>query len=192
MERFLIKEGTSQIIIALCVTLFLMFFISDFLGYISLFITLTLVYIYRLPSINNIFTSKLVSPLSGELIAIDKVNNQVVLYINKNLCDASLLVAPQTSQIKVLEHKNGINLDANSFKAKKLNSFVKIKFDSLILEILVGKYNTLLNLEGNKKVSQYDKIGTLTHGSVKITLNSEFKTDLKVGQKLIIGETILA
>ncbi len=192
MERFFIKEGISQIIIALSCTLFLMFFISDFLGYMFLVLTFVLAYIYRLPEINQVFSSHLVSPLSGKILAIDRVNNQDILYVETSLCDVSLLIAPETSQMDVLEYKKGINLDSNSFIAKKLNTFVKIKFDSLILEILVGKCNTLISIEENKNVAQYDKIGTLSQGSVKIILNKEFKTSLKVSDKLILGETFLA
>lgn len=192
MERFFIKEGTNQIIIALCVTLFLMFFISDFVGYISLFISLALLYIYRLPSVNHVFTSKLVSPLSGKVIAIDKVNNENIIYVDTGLCDASLLLAPQSSPMTILEYKNGLNLNTTSFKAKKLNTSAKIKFDSLRIEILVGKCNTLFKLEDNENVSQYDKIGVLVSGSVKIILNKEFECKVEVGNKLVLGETILA
>lgn len=192
MERFFIKEGTNQIIIALCVTLFLMFFISDLLGYISLFISLSLIYIYRLPSVNHVFTPKLVSPLSGKVIAIDKVNNENIIYVDTGLCDTSLLLAPQSSPMTILEYKNGLNLNTTSFKAKKLNTSAKIKFDSLRIEILVGKCNTLFKLEDNENVSQYDKIGVLSAGSVKIILNKEFECKVEVGNKLVLGETILA
>lgn len=192
MERFFIKEGLFQIVVALSITLFLMLFISDFFGYISLLITFVLLYIYRLPSINKIPSEQIISPVSGKVIAIDKVNGNDIIHIELDFCNTSLIISPENSKIEVLEYKKGLNLDENTFKAKKLNTFVKIKLKSLVLDILVGKCNTLLSISDKKKVKQYDKIGVLVAGSLRIILNKEFKSQVKVGQKIKIAETILA
>lgn len=192
IEHFLIKEGINQIIIALIVTILLSFFVCDFLALVSLVISIGLFYIYRVPFRTHNIVKGVVAPIDGKVLAIDNKNNQSILYVDLGLCNTHVIVAPENGEYELLEYKKGLNLDSDSFKAKKLNSNIKLKFESLLMELTPGRFNTLLSIAESKEVHQHDKIGAMVEGTIKITFNSNITPKVKLGQKIYAGETIIA
>lgn len=192
IDHFFIKEGSKQVIIAFAITIFSAIFICTPLALIMLLVTLYLAYIYRVPFRAHNITSDIVSPVDGKLIAIDTLSEEKILYVKLGVCDSHIIVAPENSNYEFISKRNGLNLDSESFKAKKLNSKALIKFDSLSIELTPGSCNTLLSLVEAKEVHQHDRIGVMIEGIVRITLKKDLKPKVKIGQKLRAGESIIA
>lgn len=189
-NKFIAKEGISYIYISFAIFVISYLFICDTLAFISFFITLFLIFIYR----NNLKVKakvdSVVSPISGEIMAIDKVDSFNVIYLNVGLLDSHILIAPKDSFFKVESHKNGLNLCVNSYKAKELNEKRVLSFDNIKLELISGRFNISHNFIDNQEIKQYDKIGIFINGIVKIYIPTSYHLNLKLGQKIKTGEVL--
>lgn len=192
INKFLLKEGNKPVLYALVFTVISAVFICNTLAVIALLITLSLLYIFKVPFRSYSNVSDILSPLDGQVLAIDQKNESQIIYIQTSLCDAHILRAPKSGHFEVLKNKKGINLDANSFKAKTLNQNLVIKFDDICLDFLVGQYNICLSLDEQKEYNQNEKFGVFTHGLTKITLNKNIPSKVKIGQKVYAGISVLA
>ncbi|ADG92375.1 hypothetical protein Arnit_0710 [Arcobacter nitrofigilis DSM 7299] len=190
INNFVAKEGRVYIYISFAIFVFSYLFICDTLAFITFFITLFLIFIYR----NNLKVKakvdSLVSPISGEVVAIDKIDSQNVVYINVGIMNSHILIAPKDSLVKEEFHKNGLNFCTNSYKAKELNEKRVLSFDDIKLELISGRFNISHEFINEIKVNQYDKIGVFINGIVKIYIPSSYQLNLKFAQKVKVGEVL--
>ena len=192
MEHFFIKQGIKQVVIAALLTLFFALFVCSFLAWLSLIVTLILVYIYRVPFRAHNIIPDYVAPIDGKVEAIDHLNGESIIYVKLSACHGHLIVAPHNGKYELVSRRHGVNLEVDSYKAKRINETALIKFDSMEVELIPGKCNTLFDLEESKAVQQHDRIGVMVEGLAKIKLDPELKTQIKLGDRLYAGETIIA
>ncbi|PLY09397.1 MAG: hypothetical protein C0626_10465 [Arcobacter sp.] len=191
INKFVAKEGTSYIYISFAIFVFSYLFICDTLAIIALFISIFLLYIYRDNMKVKAKVDALVSPISGEIIAIDKIDSQNVIYIDVCLLSSShILIAPKDSIFKEVMHQNGLNLCTNSFKAKQLNEKRVLTFDDIKVELISGRFNISHAFLENKEVIQYQKVGIFINGIVKIYIPTSYKLNIKLGKKIKVGEVL--
>jgi len=191
INKFVAKEGTSYIYISFAIFVFSYLFICDTLAIIALVISIFLLYIYRDNMKVKAKVDALVSPISGEIIAIDKIDSQNVIYIDVCLLSSShILIAPKDSIFKEVMHQNGLNLCTNSFKAKQLNEKRVLTFDDIKVELISGRFNISHAFLENKEVIQYQKVGIFINGIVKIYIPTSYKLNIKLGKKIKVGEVL--
>lgn len=192
INKLILKEGQKTALYLIIATLFSALFICSFLTTLLAIITIFIVYIYRVPSEDFVQVSDIVSPSDGVVMAIDKLNDKEVIYINLGLCDTHILRAPISSSFKIVKRRYGVNLNAYTFKAKKLNEQVTLKFDKIKISLLADKFNFITKIDEPKELSQNERFGVMIQGSIKITLPKKSTVKVKIGQKVCAGSTVLA
>lgn len=190
INKFVAKEGLLYIYISFAIFVFSYLFICDTLALITLFITIFFVYIYRDNLKEKAKVEALVSPASGEIMAIDKVDSQTVIYLNVGLLDSHILIAPKDSFFKEEMHINGLNLCVNSFKAKQLNEKRVLTFNDIKVELISGRFNISHSFTNEKDMIQYQKVGTFINGIVKIYIPLTYNLNVKLGKKIKAGEVL--
>ena len=194
MRNFnILEEGLKPIAIAFIIALFIKFFICDFLGNLVILLAIFIAVIYRNPS-RDIFYGEdnILAPIDGTIQAIDYVDGKQRIYCNVNLCNVHVLRAPIDDTMEVKSFYHGLNLSANSYKAKNLNERAVIEFKDFNLELLSGVCNNKLLIDENKKeVKQGERIGLFFNGLVIIETKKVVDLSVKIGDKITAGQTVI-
>ena len=202
-------EGYKFLVIFGLVTLVL-YFISSFLGLIGLVLTIWCYYFFRDPerlSINS--DDYLVSPADGELIKVEEVNGPKELGLEEkkftkisifmNVFNCHVNRSPCSGTISEIIYKPGKFINASLDKASEDNerNYYKIKSslgDDIIVVQIAGLIARRIVIESNKdqELKQGERIGMIRFGSrVDIYFEKYFPL-VKINQKTIAGETLIA
>ena len=202
-------EGYKFLAIAIFVTIFLYFF-SNFLGLIGLVITIWVYYFFRDPervSIND--DNYLTSPADGEVLMVHEIEGPKELGLeNKkftkisifmNVFDCHVNRTPCEGKISEILYKPGKFLNASLDKASEDNerNYYKIinnQSEEIIVVQIAGLIARRIVCETSKdqELKQGDRIGMIRFGSRADVYFENYKVLVKVGQKMIAGETLLA
>mgnify|MGYP003967737873 FL=1 len=203
------SEGYKFLIIAGFITLVFYSF-SDFIGLIGLVLTIWVYYFFRDPErviIEN--DNYLVSPADGEVIKVEDVDgpNELGLENKKfkkisifmNVFDCHVNRTPCAGKISEILYKPGKFLNASFDKASEENerNYYKIKDphnNDIIVVQIAGLVARRIVCETNKdqELRQGDRIGMIRFGSRADVYYENYEPLVKVGQKAISGETLLA
>ena len=202
-------EGYKFLVIASIVTIVLYTF-SDFLGLIGLVLTIWVYYFFRDPErviIEN--DNYLVSPADGEVLKVEEVDGPKELGLeNKrfkkisifmNVFDCHVNRTPCAGKIEEILYKPGKFLNASLDKASEYNerNYFKIKDpqnNDVIVVQIAGLVARRIVCESNKdqELKQGDRIGMIRFGSRADVYYENYEPLVKVGQRAISGETLLA
>ncbi|MDC0654033.1 phosphatidylserine decarboxylase [Candidatus Pelagibacter sp.] len=203
------SEGYKFLAISIFVTIFLNFF-NSFLGFIGLVLSVWVYYFFRDPervSIND--DSYLTSPADGEVLMVHEVDGPKELNLDKkkytkisifmNVFDCHVNRSPCEGSISEIFYKPGKFLNASLDKASEDNerNYYKIKNNSgeeIIVVQIAGLIARRIVCESTKdqQLSQGERIGMIRFGSRADVYFENYKPLVKVGQKTIAGETLLA
>ena len=202
-------EGYKFIVIAAIATIVLLFF-SGFLGSISFLLTVWVYYFFRDPERVIIEDNNfLVSPADGEVVYVDEVDGpkEVGLENKKfkkisifmNVFDCHVNRTPCSGLVEDILYKPGKFLNASLDKASEDNerNYYKIKDphgNDIIVVQIAGLIARRIVCETNKdqELRQGDRIGMIRFGSRADVYYENYEPLVKVGQKTISGETLLA
>ena len=202
-------EGYKFLVIAGIITLVFYIF-SDFLGLIGLVLTVWVYYFFRDPERVIIEDENyLVSPADGEVIKVEEVNGPKELSLeNKkfqkisifmNVFDCHVNRIPCSGKIEEILYKPGKFLNASLDKASEDNerNYYKIKTtqgDEVVVVQIAGLIARRIVCESSKSqdLKQGDRIGMIRFGSRADVYYENYVPLVKVGQKAISGETLLA
>ena len=202
-------EGYKFLAIAIFVTIFL-YFLSSFLGLIGLVLSIWVYYFFRDPeriSINN--ENYLTSPADGEILMVHQVDGPKELGLeNKkfkkisifmNVFDCHVNRTPCEGKISEILYKPGKFLNASLDKASDDNerNYYKIinnQGEEVIVVQIAGLIARRIVCESSKdqQLQQGERIGMIRFGSRADVYFENYETLVKVGQKTIAGETLLA
>ena len=203
------SEGYKFLVIASIVTIVLYTF-SDFLGLIGLVLTIWVYYFFRDPErviIEN--DNYLVSPADGEVLKVEEDDGPKELGLeNKrfkkisifmNVFDCHVNRTPCAGKIEEILYKPGKFLNASLDKASEDNerNYFKIKDpqnNDVIVVQIAGLVARRIVCESNKdqELKQGDRIGMIRFGSRADVYYENYEPLVKVGQRAISGETLLA
>jgi phosphatidylserine decarboxylase len=202
-------EGYKFLVIAVLITIVLMVF-SSFLGTIGLLLTVWVYYFFRDPERVIIEDDNyLVSPADGEVIKVEEVDGpkEVGLENKKfkkisifmNVFDCHVNRTPCAGTVEEILYKPGKFLNASFDKASEDNerNYYKIKDTSgnnIIVVQIAGLIARRIVCETNngQTLSQGERIGMIRFGSRADVYYENYEPLVKVGQKAISGETLLA
>ena len=202
-------EGYKFLVIAGIITI-LFYTFSDFLGLIGLVLTIWVYYFFRDPERVIIDDDNyLVSPADGEIIKVEEVDGPKELGLeNKrfqkisvfmNVFDCHVNRAPCGGKIEEILYKPGKFLNASLDKASEDNerNYFKIKDNQnndIVVVQIAGLVARRIVCESNKdqQLKQGDRIGMIRFGSRADVYYENYQPLVKVGQKAISGETLLA
>jgi phosphatidylserine decarboxylase len=202
-------EGYKFLVIAVFITIVLTVF-SSFLGTIGLLLTVWVYYFFRDPERVIIEDDDyLVSPADGEVIKVEEVDGpkEVGLENKKfkkisifmNVFDCHVNRTPCAGTVEDILYKPGKFLNASFDKASEDNerNYYKIKDTSgnnIIVVQIAGLIARRIVCETNngQTLSQGERIGMIRFGSRADVYYENYEPIVKVGQKAISGETLLA
>ena len=203
------SEGYKFLAIAIFITIFLNFF-STFLGLIGLVLSVWVYYFFRDPeriSIND--DSYLTSPADGEVLMVHEVDGPKELNLESkkftkisifmNVFDCHVNRTPCQGKISEILYKPGKFLNASLDKASDDNerNYYKITNnlgEDIIVVQIAGLIARRIVCESSKdqQLEQGERIGMIRFGSRADVYFENYKPLVKVGQKTIAGETLLA
>ena len=202
-------EGYKFLVIAVFITIVLMVF-SSFFGTIGLLLTVWVYYFFRDPERVIIEDDNyLVSPADGEVIKVEEVDGpkEVGLENKKfkkisifmNVFDCHVNRTPCAGTVEDILYKPGKFLNASFDKASEDNerNYYKIKDTSgnnIIVVQIAGMIARRIVCETNngQTLNQGERIGMIRFGSRADVYYENYEPLVKVGQKAISGETLLA
>jgi phosphatidylserine decarboxylase len=202
-------EGYKFLAIAIFLTIIL-YFISTFLGLIALVLVVWVYYFFRDPeriSIND--DNYLTSPADGEVLMVHEIEGPKELGLEgkkftkisifMNVFDCHVNRIPCDGKISEILYKPGKFLNASLDKASEDNerNYYKIlnnKGENIIVVQIAGLIarRIVCEISKNQELKQGDRIGMIRFGSRADVYFENYKTLVKVGQKTIAGETLLA
>jgi phosphatidylserine decarboxylase len=203
------SEGYKFLAIAIIITIFLYFF-STFLGLIGLVLSIWVYYFFRDPeriSIND--ENYLTSPADGEVLMVHEVDGPKELGLEDkkftkisifmNVFDCHVNRTPCEGKISEILYKPGKFLNASLDKASEDNerNYYKITNshgEEVIVVQIAGLIARRIVCESSKdqNLQQGERIGMIRFGSRADVYFENYETLVKVGQKTIAGETLLA
>ena len=203
------SEGYKFIVIAVILTIVLYSF-SNFLGLIGLVLSIWVYYFFRDPERIIIDDDNyLVSPADGEVIKVEEVDglkelglenkkfNKISIFMN--VFDCHVNRTPCAGQVEEILYKPGKFLNASFDKASEDNerNYYKIKDNhgnNIIIVQIAGLIARRIVCETNKnqELKQGDRIGMIRFGSRADVYYENYEPLVKVGQKAVSGETLLA
>ena len=202
-------EGYKFLVIAGVITIIFYIF-SDFLGLVGFVLTIWVYYFFRDPDRIIIGDDNyLVSPADGEIIKVEEVDGpkevglenkkftKVSIFMNVFDCHVNRI--PCSGEIQEIKYIAGKFLNASLDKASEDNerNYYKIKnnFDEEIVVVqiagLVARRIVTESSEG-EKLEQGSRIGMIRFGSRAELYFENYKPLVKVDQKTIAGETLIA
>ena len=202
-------EGYKFLVIAAFVTIILLI-INGFLGLIGLLLTVWVYYFFRDPERVIIEDDNyLVSPADGEVIKVEEVDGtkEVGLENKKfkkisifmNVFDCHVNRTPCSGTVEEILYKPGKFLNASFDKASEDNerNYYKIKDkdgNDIIVVQIAGLIARRIVCETNngQSLDQGDRIGMIRFGSRADVYYENYEPLVKIGQKTISGETLLA
>ncbi len=203
------QEGYKFLIIAVLITIVL-YFVSSFLGLIWLLLTVWIYYFFRDPervSIND--ENYLVSPADGLILDISDTNgpkelgletkNFKKISIFMNAFDCHVNRSPCSGKISEILYKPGKFINASLDKASEDNerNYYKIANkhgeDIIVVQIagLIARRIVCESLK-DQELQQGSRIGMIRFGSRADIYFENYNLLVKVNQKTIAGETLLA
>ena len=202
-------EGYKFLAIAIIATIFL-YIINTFLGLIGLILTIWVYYFFRDPeriSIND--KNYLTSPADGEVLMVHEVDGPKELALEgkkftkisifMNVFDCHVNRSPCEGTISEILYKPGKFLNASLDKASEDNerNYYKIVNNSeeeIIVVQIAGLIARRIVCESSKDqvLKQGERIGMIRFGSRADIYFENYTPLVKVGQKTIAGETLLA
>ena len=202
-------EGYKFIIIAIIVAIIFYSF-SNFLGLVGIVLTIWVYYFFRDPERVIIEDNNyLVSPADGEIIKVEETDgpkelglenkrfNKISVFMN--VFDCHVNRTPCKGRIEEILYKPGKFFNASLDKASEDNerNYYKIKdtHGNLIIVVqIAGLIARRIICESNKdqELEQGERIGMIRFGSRADIYYENYLPLVKIGQKAISGETLLA
>ena len=202
-------EGYKFLVIAGFITIILLSF-SSFLGAIGLLLTIWVYYFFRDPERVIIEDDNyLVSPADGEVIKVEEVDGPKEVGLeNKrfkkisifmNVFDCHVNRTPCSGKVEQILYKPGKFFNASLDKASEDNerNYYKIinnAGEEIIVVQIAGLIARRIVCESSKdqQLKQGERIGMIRFGSRADIYFKNYEPLVKVGQKTIAGETLLA
>ena len=202
-------EGYKFLVISGIITIIFYIF-SDFLALLGLLLTIWVYYFFRDPERITIDDDNyLVSPADGEVIKVEEVDGPKEFNLeNKrfrkisifmNVFDCHVNRTPCAGKIEEILYKPGKFLNASFDKASEDNerNYYKIKDNQnndIILVQIAGLVARRIVCEASKdqELKQGERVGMIRFGSRADIYYENYEPLVKVGQRAISGETLLA
>ena len=203
------KEGYKFLAISILATFVVLFF-SKFFGSIFILISVWVYYFFRDPERVIIEDDNyLVSPADGEVIKVEEVDGpkEVGLENKKfkkisifmNVFDCHVNRTPCSGKVEEILYKPGKFFNASLDKASEDNerNYYKLKdksgSDIIVVQIagLIAR-RIVCETDNGQELNQGDRIGMIRFGSRADVYYENYTPLVKIGQKTISGETLLA
>ena len=202
-------EGYKFLVIFIAATLVL-YFIHGFLGFVGLILSIWVYYFFRDPDRISIDDDNyLTSPADGLVLKVDETDGPKELGLEgrkftkisifMNIFDCHVNRSPCSGKISQIVYKAGKFFNASLDKASDENerNYYRIQNSSgeevIVVQIagLIAR-RIVTETSENQNIKQGERIGMIRFGSRADVYFENYKPLVKVNQKMIAGETLLA
>jgi len=202
-------EGYKFLVIFIVATLVL-YFIHGFLGFVGLVLSIWVYYFFRDPDRISIDDDNyLTSPADGLVLKVDETDGPKELGLEgrkftkisifMNIFDCHVNRSPCSGKISQIVYKAGKFFNASLDKASDENerNYYRIQNSSgeevIVVQIagLIAR-RIVTETSENQNIKQGERIGMIRFGSRADVYFENYKPLVKVNQKMIAGETLLA
>ena len=202
-------EGYKFLVIFIVATLVL-YFIHGFLGFVGLVLSIWVYYFFRDPDRISIDDDNyLTSPADGLVLKVDETDGPKELGLEgrkftkisifMNIFDCHVNRSPCSGKISQIVYKAGKFFNASLDKASDENerNYYRIQNTSgeevIVVQIagLIAR-RIVTETSENQNIKQGERIGMIRFGSRADVYFENYKPLVKVNQKMIAGETLLA
>ncbi|WP_320036223.1 phosphatidylserine decarboxylase [Halarcobacter sp.] len=192
-DSFVAKEGKGKIQILFLLLVFFYIIDCEFLSFISFVALLFTIYIYRFKfvDITTLKIDEIYSPIDGEIVSIDTNGFKKSITIDVSILDTHILRSLDTSKVQFIS-KKGTNLPLGSYKAKKLNETLEIKYENMKMKLISSLFNPTLDFHKKETYKKGEKITIFIHGQIIIDFESNLEINVSVHDKVISGKTVIA
>ena len=203
------KEGYKFLAISILIT-FLLLFLSKFIGFLFIIVTVWIYYFFRDPERYSINDDKyLVSPADGLITDISEKSGPEELRLENtsytkisvfmNIFNCHVNRIPSSGRVDEIFYKPGKFLNASLDKASEENerNYFKIRLNNgeeiIIVQIagLIAR-RIVCEVEQGQELKQGDRIGMIRFGSRVDIYFKNKKILAKIGQNVVAGESLLA
>jgi phosphatidylserine decarboxylase len=190
----ILQQGYKRVLIAAIIAIFFLVVGCDFMSWVTVFITLFMLFIYRNPN-RHIYMNgnKILSPVDGKIEAIDYIDDKVKIYCKVDLLGVHNVKAPIAGKLSIDKFQHGLNLNPNSYKANKLNEQIEFIISddqrSIGLSLISGICNNSLDYLEKSNVEQGDNISLMVDGNAILSIKNNGNLDIKIGDKIVAGQT---
>ena len=203
------NEGYRFIVIFIAITIIL-YFIDGFLGFVGFILTIWCYYFFRDPDRISIEDENyLISPADGEVLQVLETNGpkELGLENNKfqkisifmNVFDCHVNRTPCSGTVSEILYKPGKFFNASLDKSSEENerNYYRIKNISgeeiVVVQIagLIAR-RIVTDVSKDQELKQGQRIGMIRFGSRVDIFFANYKPLVKINQKTIAGETLLA
>ena len=203
------SEGYKFLAISIFITIFL-YFLSTFFGLVGLVLSVWVYYFFRDPERISIDDDNyLTSPADGEVLMVHEIEGPKELNLQDrkftkisifmNVFDCHVNRTPCEGKISEIVYKPGKFLNASLDKASEDNERNYYKIinnvgEDIIVVQIAGLIARRIVCETSKdqQLKQGERIGMIRFGSRVDVYFENYQLLVKVGQKTIAGETLLA
>ena len=203
------KEGYKFLAISLIAT-FIIWFFSNFFAFLAILITIWVYFFFRDPERFSIENNKyLVSPADGLITQVSECSGPVELNLeNKKFTKVSIFMnvfdchvnrSPCAGKVSEILYKPGKFFNASLDKASEENerNYYKItnsKGEDIIVVQIAGLIarRIVTDTSENSDLKQGERIGMIRFGSRADLYFENYKPLVKVNQKTIAGESLIA
>jgi len=203
------SEGYKFLAISIFITIFL-YFLSTFFGLVGLVLSVWVYYFFRDPERISIDDDNyLTSPADGEVLMVHEIEGPKELNLQDrkftkisifmNVFDCHVNRTPCEGKISEIVYKPGKFLNASLDKASEDNERNYYKIinnvgEDIIVVQIAGLIARRIVCETSKdqQLKQGERIGMIRFGSRADVYFENYQSLVKVGQKTIAGETLLA
>ena len=203
------NEGYRFIVIFIVLTIVL-YFVNGFLGFVGFVLTIWCYYFFRDPDRISIEDENyLLSPADGEVLQVLETNGPKELGLeNKkfkkisifmNVFDCHVNRTPCSGTISEILYKPGKFLNASLDKSSEDNErnyyrIINYSGEEIIVVQIAGLIARRIVTDVNKdqKLKQGERIGMIRFGSRAEVYFENYTPLIKINQKTIAGETLLA
>jgi phosphatidylserine decarboxylase len=203
------SEGYKFLAISIFITIFL-YFLSTFFGLVGLVLSIWVYYFFRDPERISIDDNNyLTSPADGEVLMIHEIEGPKELNLQDrkftkisifmNVFDCHVNRTPCEGKISEIFYKPGKFLNASLDKASEDNERNYYKIinnvgEDIVVAQIAGLIARRIICETSKdqQLKQGERIGMIRFGSRVDVYFENYQLLVKVGQKTIAGETLLA
>ncbi|MDE5602432.1 MAG: hypothetical protein K2I71_00705, partial [Helicobacter sp.] len=167
------REGWKPLAIGIIILLISWLFSWEFLGWLSFFFIVGVLYCYynpeRIPE--DVADNLILSPIDGRIENIEKTDNEIFLEINKPMYFCGLLRMPFEGSVKEKEKIHGV-LNASPIVGERIlleffHTHLGIKMQMLIYPKIYS-YNLHLYF-GESKFKVIQRIGFFLNGKARIS-----------------------
>ena len=197
------KEGIVYVATSSFIVLLLLLFGFEFLAFIGILLTLTLIFSFRNPerALPEFSELSVVAVSDGIVKAIDELEDSEYAYrveVESNSLNVGILRTPFNATLSAVKHINGTRVSKKSKQFLDLNEMLELTFEDnnnnsikIIHRVKQSFFPLYLDVINSQKLRQTSRYGVMINGITTFYFPHNFRLNVNVGNELKASESLM-